>query len=90
MGLFQAIPESFLVLKLLLLCFTPLLPFLCFELIDNLKNDKNDDDDDFDDGINILSLQSLKSTKNILYSNSRNNLTWKSFGIKVINMIIAI
>ena len=57
MGLFQAVPESFLVLQLLLLCFTPLLPFLCFELINNFKND-NDDDDDFDGGINILALQS--------------------------------
>ena len=56
MGLFQAIPEGLSVLKLLLLCFTPLLPFLCFELINNLKND--DDDDDFDGGINILALQS--------------------------------
>ena len=57
MGLFQAIPEKISVLQLLLLCFSPLLPFLCFELIDNLKKD-NDDDDDFDDGINILALQS--------------------------------
>jgi len=57
MGLFQAVPESFSVLQLLLLCFTPLLPFLCFELINNFKND-NDDDDDFDGGINILALQS--------------------------------
>ena len=57
MGLFQAPPESFLVLKLLLFCFTPLLPFLCFEIINNLKND-NDDDDDFDGGIKILAWQS--------------------------------
>tara|TARA_Y100001968_G_scaffold90712_1_gene81625 strand:+ start:349 stop:522 length:174 start_codon:yes stop_codon:yes gene_type:complete len=57
MGLFQAIPESFSVLQILLLCFAPLLPFLCFELIYNFKND-NDDDDDFDGGINILALQS--------------------------------
>ena len=56
MGLFQAIPESLSVLQLLLLCFTPLLPFLCFELINNFKNDN--DDDDFDGGINILALQS--------------------------------
>tara|TARA_B100000674_G_scaffold50495_1_gene34883 strand:- start:355 stop:525 length:171 start_codon:yes stop_codon:yes gene_type:complete len=56
MGLFQAIPESLSVLQLLLLCFTPLLPFLCFELITNFKNDN--DDDDFDGGINILALQS--------------------------------
>ena len=56
MGLFQTIPESFLVLKLLLLCFTPLLPFLFFELINNFRNDN--DDDDFDGGINILALQS--------------------------------
>ena len=56
MGLIQAIPENFSVLKLLLLCFTPLLPFLCFELITNFKNDN--DDDDFDGGINILALQS--------------------------------
>tara|TARA_Y100001968_G_scaffold202579_1_gene186026 strand:+ start:239 stop:412 length:174 start_codon:yes stop_codon:yes gene_type:complete len=57
MGLFQAIPESMSVVQLLLLCFTPLLPFLLFELINNFKND-NDDDDDFDGGINILALQS--------------------------------
>ena len=56
MGLFQAIPESLSVLQLLLLCFTPLLPFLCFELITNFKNDNYDDD--FDGGINILALQS--------------------------------
>tara|TARA_B100001113_G_C20920904_1_gene540041 strand:+ start:593 stop:766 length:174 start_codon:yes stop_codon:yes gene_type:complete len=57
MGLFQPIPESISVLQLLLLCFSPLLPFLCFELINNFKND-NDDDDDFDSGINILAFQS--------------------------------
>ena len=57
MGLFQAIPESFSILQILLFCFTPLLPFLCFELINNFKND-NDDDDDFDSGINILAFQS--------------------------------
>ena len=56
MGLFQAIPESMKVLQLLILCFTPLLPFLFFELINNFKNDN--DDDDFDGGINILALQS--------------------------------
>ena len=56
MGLFQAVPESFIVLQLFLLCFTPLLPFLCFELINNFKNE-NDDDDDFDGGINILALE---------------------------------
>jgi len=57
MGLFQSMPESMTVLKLLLLCFTPLLPFLFFELINNKKND-NDDDDDFDGGINVLALHS--------------------------------
>ena len=57
MGLFQSIPEDFSVLQILLLCFTPLLPFLFFELINNSRND-NDDDDDFDGGINILALQS--------------------------------
>ena len=56
MGLFQAIPESFIVLQLFLLCFTPLLPYLFFELINNFKNE-NDDDDDFDGGINILALE---------------------------------
>ena len=56
MGLFQTIPQSLSVLQLLLLCFTPLLPFLCFELINNFIND-NDDDDDLDGGINILALQ---------------------------------
>ena len=59
MGLFQAIPESLTVLQMLLLCFTPLLPFLCFELINSFRNDNNDDDDDFDGGLNILALQSL-------------------------------
>ena len=57
MGLFQSMPESMSVLQLLLLCFTPLLPFLFFELINNKKND-NDDDDDFDGGINVLALHS--------------------------------
>ena len=57
MGLFQSIPEGMSVLQLLLLCFTPLLPFLFFELINNNKND-NDDDDDFDGGISILALHS--------------------------------
>ena len=56
MGLFQSIPEGMSVLQLLLLCFTPLLPFLFFELINNNRND--DDDDDFDGGKNILALQS--------------------------------
>ena len=56
MGLFQAVPESFIVLQLFLLCFTPLLPYLFFELINNFKNE-NDDDDDFDGGINILALE---------------------------------
>ena len=56
MGLFQAIPEKFSVLQLLLLCFTPLLPFLFFELINKFKNDN--DDDDFDGGIKLLALQS--------------------------------
>jgi len=58
MGLFQSIPESMSVLQLLLLCFTPLLPFLFFELINNNKNDNDNDDDDFDGGINILALHS--------------------------------
>ena len=57
MILFQAIQESLSVLQVLLLCFTPLLPFLCFELINNFKDD-DDDDDDGDGGINILALQS--------------------------------
>ena len=56
MGLFQKIPESISVLQLLLLCFSPLLPFLCFELINNFKNDN--DDDDFDGGVNMLALWS--------------------------------
>ena len=55
MGLFQSIPEGMSVLQMLLLCFTPLLPFLIFELINNIKND---DDDDFDGGKNILALHS--------------------------------
>ena len=57
MGLFQSMPESMTVLQMLLLCFTPLLPFLFFELLNNKKND-NDDDDDFDGGINVLALHS--------------------------------
>ena len=57
MGLFQSIPEGMTVLQMLLLCFTPLLPFLFFELINNNKND-NDDDDDFDGGKNIFPLHS--------------------------------
>ena len=57
MGLFQSMPESMSVLQLLLLCFTPLLPFLFFELINNKRND-NDDDDDFDGGVNVLALHS--------------------------------
>ena len=58
MCLFQAIQENMTVIQLLLLCFTPLLPFLFFELINNLKNDNENDDDDFDGGINVLALQS--------------------------------
>tara|TARA_B100000575_G_C22926627_1_gene537230 strand:- start:301 stop:474 length:174 start_codon:yes stop_codon:yes gene_type:complete len=57
MGLFQSMPESMTVLQMLLLCFTPLLPFLFFELINNKRND-NDDDDDFDGGVNVLALHS--------------------------------
>ena len=57
MWLIQAIPESLSVIQLLLLCFSPLLPFLCFELINKIKKDIDDDDDGFDGGINIFSLQ---------------------------------
>ena len=54
MGLFKSILESASVLQLLLICFTPLIPFLFFELINNLKNDNDDDDDDLNGGLNIL------------------------------------
>ena len=58
MVLSQANLKTISFLKILLLCFTPLIPFLCFELINNLKNDN--DDDEFDGEINILALQSEK------------------------------
>ena len=53
MGEIQLILECLSVLKFLLLCFSPLIPFLYFELFSKLitKNDNNDDFD-FDSGIN--------------------------------------
>ena len=58
MGELQLIIESLSVLQLLLLCFSPLIPFLYFELVTKLIN-RNDDDDDneFGSGINIFAFQ---------------------------------
>ena len=50
----QLVPESLSVFKLLLLCFSPLLPFLFFELGSKLINKKEEDDyENFGSGINI-------------------------------------
>ena len=57
MGEIKFITESLSVLQLLLLFFSPLLPFLYFELISKLLIRKDDDDDDFDGGINTFSFQ---------------------------------
>ena len=56
MGEIQTIQESLSVFQLILLCYSPLLPFLYFEIVTKLRN-KNDDDDDFDGGINIFAFQ---------------------------------
>tara|TARA_Y100001968_G_scaffold300018_1_gene311087 strand:- start:425 stop:601 length:177 start_codon:yes stop_codon:yes gene_type:complete len=57
MGQIQTIQESLSVFQLILLCFSPLLPFLYFEIIIKFRNQNDDDDDDFDGGINIFSIQ---------------------------------
>ena len=58
MGQIQTLQESLSVFHLLLLCFSPLLPFLYFELVSKLlKKDDDDDDDDRGSGINILAYQ---------------------------------
>ena len=55
MGQIQTLQESLSVFHLLLLCFSPLLPFLYFELVYKLL--KKDDDDDRGSGINVLAFQ---------------------------------
>ena len=58
MGQIQILQEIFSVFHLLLLCFSPLLPFLYFELVSKfLKKDDDDNDDDSDSGINALAFQ---------------------------------
>ena len=59
MGQIQTLQESLSVFHLLLLCFSPLLPFLYFELVSKLlkKDDNDDDDDDRGSGINVLAYQ---------------------------------
>ena len=59
MGQIQTLQESLSVFHLLLLCFSPLLPFLYFELVSKLlkKDDDDDDDDDRGSGINVLAYQ---------------------------------
>ena len=59
MSQIQTLQESLSVFHLLLLCFSPLLPFLYFVLVSKLPN-KDDDDEDDDDrgsGINVLAYQ---------------------------------
>ena len=55
MGQIQTLQESLSVFHLLLLCFSPLLPFLYFELVSKLL--KKDDDDDRGSGITVLAYQ---------------------------------
>ena len=58
MGQIHILQEILSVFHLLLLCFTPLLPFLYFELVSKLlKKDDDDDDDDSGSGINVLAFQ---------------------------------
>ena len=59
MGQIQTLQESLSVFHLLLLCFSPLLPFLYFELVSKLlkRDDNDDDDDDRGSGINVLAYQ---------------------------------
>ena len=56
MGQIQTLQQSLSVFHLLLLCFSPLLPFLYFELVSKLK-ENDDDDDDSGHGINVLAFQ---------------------------------
>ena len=56
MGQIQTLQESLSVFHLLLLCFSPLLPFLYFELVSKLLK-KDDDDDNRGSGINVLAYQ---------------------------------
>tara|TARA_B100000579_G_scaffold318411_1_gene267919 strand:+ start:99 stop:269 length:171 start_codon:yes stop_codon:yes gene_type:complete len=51
----QTLQESLYVFHLLLLCFSPLLPFVYFELVSKLL--KKEDDDDSGSGINVLAFQ---------------------------------
>ena len=58
MGPIQTLQESLSVFHLLLLFFSPLLPFLYFDLVSKLlKKDDDDDDDDSGSGINVLAFQ---------------------------------
>ena len=57
MGQIQTFQESLSVFHLLLLCFSPLLPFLYFELVSKLLKKDDDDDDDRGSGINVLAYQ---------------------------------
>ena len=58
MGQVQTLHESLSVFYLLLLCFSPLLPFLYYELISKLlMKDDDDDDDDSEGGIHVLAFQ---------------------------------
>ena len=54
MGQVQPLQESLSVFHLLLLCFSPLLPFVYFELVSKLLKK---DDDDSGSGINVLAFQ---------------------------------
>ena len=47
MSQIKLILEGLSVLQLLILCFSPLIPFLYFELISRLIDKDDDDDDDF-------------------------------------------
>ena len=57
MGQIQTFQESLSVFHLLLLCFSPLLPFLYFELDFKLLKKDDEDDDDRGNGINVLAYQ---------------------------------
>ena len=57
MGQIQTLQENLSVFHLLLLSFSPLLPFLYFELVSKLLKKDDDDDDDRGSGINVLAYQ---------------------------------
>ena len=57
MGQIKTFQERLSVFHLLLLCFSPLLPFLYFELVSKLLKKDDDDDDDRGSGINVLAYQ---------------------------------